>query len=258
MVERALALSDLDVAILDLEDGVPAAEKDSARRLVASVLGRQHRGPRRFVRVSRAGTPEHEADLAAVTDRADGVVLSKAERPEDVGDLVRRISDVPVIAAIESARGLIAAPAIAAASPAFLLGLMFGAEDFANDLGLPAGLDAGAREMLYARSAIAIAAAAGGVDAFDGVWTDIADLDGLRRDAESARRLGFRGKSIIHPSHVAVVNAVFSPRADELAWARRVVEAADRAERDGRAAIALDGQLIDPPVVARARRMLGS
>ncbi|OLC55090.1 MAG: hypothetical protein AUH85_10250 [Chloroflexi bacterium 13_1_40CM_4_68_4] len=260
MVEKALALADLDVAILDLEDGVPAAEKDNARRIVAAVLEgtRDRAATRRFVRVSRPGSPDHLADLAAIGHRADGVVLSKVERPEEVADLVRRLSEVAVIAAIESARGLLAASAIATTSPAFLLGLMFGAEDFANDLGLPPGLDAAAREMLYARSAIVVAAAASGVDAFDAVWTDIADLDGLRRDAESARRLGFRGKSVIHPSHVAVVNEVFSPRPDELAWARRVVEAAQRAEREGRAAIALDGQLVDPPVVARARRTLGT
>jgi citrate lyase subunit beta/citryl-CoA lyase len=260
MLDKAVALVDLDVALLDLEDGVPPAERRSARELVAKTLDRKRTSrPRLFVRISRAGTEDHDRDLAAISEHPpDGVLLSKVEHAEEVADVVRALPEVPLIAAIESARGVLAAPAIASASPAYLLALAFGAEDFANDLGLPAALDAGAREMVHARSSIVIAAAAAGVDAIDGVWPDVRDLDGLRRDAELARRLGFRGKSLIHPSHVAVVNEVFAPSADELAWARRVVAAAEAAERDGRAAIAVDGRLVDPPIVARARRTLGS
>lgn len=259
MVAKAIALAELDVAILDLEDGVPVAERERARDIVAATLARP-RAPRPalFVRVSRPGTEAHDRDLMALSaDPPDGIVLSKVDRAEVVGDVARVVGAVPLVAAIESARGILAAAAVATAAPT-LCGLMFGAEDFASDLGLPAALEAGAREMLYARSALVVAAAAGGIDAIDAVWTGVRDLDGLRRDAEAARRLGFRGKSLIHPSHVPVVNEVFSPRPDELAWARRVVEAAEAAARDGRAAIALDGQLVDPPVVARARRTLGA
>ena len=259
MVSKALAMADLDVALLDLEDGVPAPERERAREIVAAALDRRPADrPRLFVRVNRTGTPACDRDLAAISaHRPDGVLLPKVERPEEIADVVRALPDVAIVAGIESARGLLAAPAIAAASPAYLLALMFGAEDFANDIGRPSALDPASREMLYARSAIVVAAAAAGIDAIDGVWTDVRDLDGLRRDAEAARRLGFRGKSLIHPSHVAIVNEVFSPGPDELAWARRVVAAAEAAEHDGRAAIAVDGQLVDPPVVARARRTLG-
>jgi citrate lyase subunit beta/citryl-CoA lyase len=259
MVEKALSLGDLDVALLDLEDGVPAAEKENARGVVASALRRSRPDrPRLFVRVSRAGTVDHDRDLAALSARRpDGVLLSKVERPEEVADVVRAVPQLALIAGIESARGVLAAPAIAAASPAYLLALLFGAEDFANDLGLPASLDPGAREMVHARSSLVLATAAAGIDAIDAVWPAVRDLDGLRRDAEAARRLGFRGKSVIHPSHVAIVNEVFSPSPDEVAWARRVVHAADAAEREGRGATALDGQLVDPPIVARARRTLG-
>src|SRR5919204_1237945 len=123
MVDKALSLSALDVALLDLEDGVPAERKDAARDVVAAALERPRpETPRLFVRVSRAGTADHDRDLAAISaHRPDGVLLSKVERAEDVADVVRSLPDVAIIAAIESARGLLAAPSIAAASPAYLL-----------------------------------------------------------------------------------------------------------------------------------------
>ena len=110
--------------------------------------------------------------------------------------------------------------------------------------------------MLYARSGVVVAATAARVPAFDGVWPGVADLEGLRRDALLARRLGFRGKTLIHPSHVAIANEVFGPDERERAWARRVIDAAERATREGRGATVLDGEMIDPPIVARARRVL--
>ena len=256
MVDKALALDALDVALLDLEDGVPLAEKDAARRLVTDALARPRGGPLRFVRVNRVGSAELERDLEAIARPGlDGILLSKVERADEVLAVAMRARGVRLIAAIESARGLLAAPAIAAASSQ-VAGLMFGAEDYANDLGLTVALEGEAREMRYARAAVVVAAAAARVAAFDGVWVDIPDLVGLRRDALLARQLGFRGKSLIHPSHIAIVDEVFSPGEGEVAWARRVVAASEEAARDGRAAVALDGRLVDPPVVERARRVL--
>lgn len=257
MVEKALALEGLDVALLDLEDGVPPSEKEEARRVVHEALAKPREGgPLRFVRVNRAGKADLERDVVAVRRPGlDGLLLSKVERPDEVTTVAQRVPRARLVAGIESARGLLAAPTIATASPR-LVALMFGGEDFANDLGLPATLRAEAREMTYARSAIVVAAAAAGIAAVDGVWTDIADLDGLRRDSLSSRRLGFRGRSLIHPSHVAIVDEVFSPDAAEIEWAERVVRASAEAVRDGRSAIAVDGQLVDPPIVERARRVL--
>jgi citrate lyase subunit beta/citryl-CoA lyase len=266
MVERALA-SAADVVLLDLEDGVPPAEKDAARRGVAETVASAAGRPARWVRVHRPDGDAIAADLQAVVrTRCDGLLVSKVERPEQVAEVDRAVGSlereravgertVRFIAAIESARGLLAAPGIAAASPR-LVALMFGAEDYANDLGLPVEREAEGSELLYARSAIVNAAAAARIGAIDSVWPDVRDQEGLRRDALVARRLGYAGKSLIHPDQIAVVNEIFSPRAEEVDYARRVLAAFESAGREGRGATALDGKLVDAPVVERARRVV--
>jgi citrate lyase subunit beta/citryl-CoA lyase len=162
---------------------------------------------------------------------------------------------VRIIASIESAAALIDAPRVAAASPR-LIGLMFGSEDFALDLGLPTKREGEAAELLYARSATVVAAVSAGKIALDGIWPDIKDADGLRADSLRARRLGFSGKTLIHPDQIAVVNEVFSPTAAEVQEARGVVRAFDEALGRGHGAVARDGQMLDAPVVERARRVL--
>jgi len=159
------------------------------------------------------------------------------------------------VPSIESARGLLEARAIAARSDR-VVALLFGAEDFARDLGLPAKREAEAAELLYARSALVVAAVAARRGAVDGIWPDVTDRDGLRRDAVQARRLGFSGKSLIHPRQIDTVNDVFSPGAAEVSYARRVIDAFDAARRRGDGAVALDGKLLDEPIVERARRTL--
>lgn len=273
MVQRALGLGEfppdtLDVAILDLEDGVPPGAKDEARRMIAAVLGRAPRGaPLRFVRIQRALSDAGEADLdAVVRSGLDGIVAPKVRRAEEIewlaGELEARerraeiaIGTVRIIASIESAAALLDAPRIAKAAER-VVGLAFGSEDFALDLGLPTKRVAEAAELLYARSATVIAAVSAGKLAFDGIWPDIEDAAGLRADSLRARRLGFAGKTLIHPGQIAVVNEVFSPTATEVEEARRVVRAFDEAIGRGEGAVALDGQMLDAPVVDRARRVL--
>ena len=253
MVDKALGLAELDVALLDLEDGVPPAEAANARRLVAEVT----RAPMRrrvFVRVHPVG-PELYADLAAIGPAVEAVVLPKVQNPDDVRVAEDEFARVGIVPSIETAAGLLAAPSIARASPR-VAGLMFGGEDFARDLGLPLVRTDEAQELLFARSATVVAAAGARVPAYDSVWTDISDLDGLRAQSAQARRLGFTGKTIIHPSHVAIVNAAFTPTADEIALARRVVAAFEEALASGRGAVAVDGEMVDAPVVERARRVL--
>lgn len=267
MVEKALGLAELDVAMLDLEDGVPPAEKDNGRALLAELLPRAPAGPLRFVRVNAVGSDRMQADLRAVIRPGlQGLVLPKVEQTDEVL-LVSSLLDqrepeaglqpgsVQFLVSIESARGLLNAPAIAACSPR-VAGLMFGAEDFGLDLGLPTNREAEARELLYARSALVVAAASAHVQAIDGVWPDIHDLEGLRRDALQARRLGFSGKSMIHPGQISTINEVFSPSPGEVDYARRVVQAFEEAVARGEGAIAFGGQLIDLPIVERARRLL--
>jgi citrate lyase subunit beta/citryl-CoA lyase len=273
MVKRALGLgefgpSGLDVAILDLEDGVPPASKHEARRLVTDVLsGPSRGGPLRFVRIQRALSDAGEGDLdAVVRPGLDGIVAPKVRRAEEIAWLADELAErerharveagaVRIIASIESAAALVDAPRIAASSRR-VIGLTFGSEDFALDLGLPTKREGEAAELLYARSATVVAAASAGKIAVDGIWPDITDIAGLRTDSLRARRLGFSGKTLIHPGQIAVVNEVFSPTAAELEEARRVVRAFDEGLARGDGAVALDGQMLDAPVVDRARRVL--
>ncbi len=255
-----------DVALLDLEDSVPAAEKENARRVIAAALARPRQTTLRFVRIGRALSDDAEADLAAVVRPGiDGVLVPKLMRAEELAMLDEMLAarerdaalapgSVRVIAAIETAAALIDAPRIARAPR--VLGLMFGSEDFSAELGLPTRREAEAAELLYARSAIVVAAVAAGVLAFDGIWADFRDAAGLREDALRGRRLGFAGRQCIHPDQLAVVNEIFSPTADEVAHARRVVAAYEDGVASGLGAVALDGEMLDPPIVERARRVL--
>ena len=154
---------------------------------------------------------------------------------------------------IESAVGLVQAPAIAASSPR-LVALMFGAEDFAVDLGLFSFREGGL--MAYARSALVVAAASAGLEAVDKVYVDFRDPDGLARETQAARELGFSGKTLIHPAQIETVHRVFRPTDDEVESARRVVEAFEAAPGEG--TMAVDGQMVDLPVVKRARWILRS
>jgi citrate lyase subunit beta/citryl-CoA lyase len=273
MVQRALGLGEftpsaLDVAILDLEDGVPPDEKDGARMAVASVLGMapNGQGPARYVRINK-GSPGRDADLAAIVRAGlGGIVAPKIDHPDEITGLSRELDEreeaarlergsIRIVPSIESARGLIAAHTIATSADR-VIGLLFGAEDFALDLGLPAEREAEASELLYARSAMVVAAVAARREAIDGIWPDVTDNDGLRRDAVQARRLGFTGKSLIHPGQIDTINEVFSPTSAEVSYARRVVDAFEGAQLKGLGAVALDGRLLDQPIVERARRTL--
>ena len=271
MVDRVLSARVAvmpDVTLLDLEDSVPATEKENARRVVAEALARPAPSCLRYVRVGRSTSDAAEADLRAVVRPGlDGVLVPKVARAEELAVVDEMLLEreresglpersVPVIAAVESAAGLIDAPRIARGPR--VVGLMFGSEDLAADLGLPTRREGEAAELLYARSAIVVAAVAAGVLAFDGIWPDFRDVAGLRADALRGRRLGFNGRQCIHPDQIAVVHEAFSPTAEELEHARRVVAAYDAGVRQGLGAVALDGEMLDPPVVARARRLLSA
>jgi len=259
--------SSADVVFLDLEDGVLPESKSRARDMVVTALRRQWHGPLRFVRVNAVDTPWFEDDLAAiVVPGLDGVCLPKVEDAEVVRDVAARLArwesrnglapgSVRVVAAIETARGLLRAHDVAASDPR-VLGLMFGAEDFALDLGLGTHREAEAAELLVARSSLVVAAAAARVQSIDGVFPDLDDPEGLLADVVRARRLGFSGKSTFNPRQVEVINRVFSPQPDEIEYAERVVAAFEAAQARGEASVAVGGQLVDLPIVRRAQRTL--
>jgi len=237
---------DADAVLLDLEDSVPAEQKRKARDQVREVLASH---PEAWVRINRPRDAFAEADLAAVGGRCAGVRIPKVASEADVEWVAERLEGVPLTCTVESALGVTRAFEIA--SHPRTRDLVIGTADLALDLGIEAGWE----ETVVARSALVIASRAAGKGApIDGAHAQIDDLDGLRRAAESARRLGYFGKSAIHPRQVAVINEVFRPTATELEWARRVLDAFERA---GRAATRLeDGELVDVPIAERARRIL--
>jgi len=268
MIDKALGLN-ADAIMLDIEDGVAPSEKDTARKCIAEALGREKapNAPARFVRINSIGHERMDADLAAVVRPGlEGLVCPKVETPEEVQkvDSILKAREpalkmpsagIALLIAIESPRGLMNAAAIAAASPR-VCGLMFGAEDFGRELGLPTFREGEARDLLYARSALVIAAASAHVQAVDGVWVDLKDTEGLIAFARQSRRLGFSGMSLIHPSQIEPINSQFSPTSEEIAYAEKVLKAFEEANARGDGSIALGGQLIDRPIVERARRTL--
>jgi citrate lyase subunit beta/citryl-CoA lyase len=266
MVRKALA-SQADGLMLDIEDGVLPAFKAQARTVIAAALADAPASDQaRFVRTNAISLPDFRADIDAIVgSNAAGLVLAKVEAPAEIAEAVALIeklekergagTKLQLIPAIESAKGVLAAPAIAAASQR-VVGLMLGAEDLARDIGLPARRTQEAHELVYARSALVFAATSARIQSIDQVWPDLGDTDGLTADAGQARRLGFTGKAIIHPSQIDPVNTAFSPSAADIDFAERVVAAFKDAEAKGLGAVAFGGQLLDKPIVDRARAVL--
>jgi citrate lyase subunit beta/citryl-CoA lyase len=266
-LDKALGAGVVDAVFLDLEDGVPFPQKAEARGLVVAATEAATGGPLRFVRVNALTTDEFALDMETVlTPTIDGVCLPKVERPEDVAAVATILGEAEarlglddgsfrIVAAIEGASALLAAPAIAGAHPR-VFALMFGAEDYALDLGLGAQREGDARDLIYARSVIVVAAAAARILSIDGVFPNLDDPGGLERDILQSRRLGFDAKSTFNPRQVERINEIFSATPDELEYARTVVNAFEEAQARGDGSVAVGGQLVDLPIVLRAQRIL--
>lgn len=268
MIRKSSALP-VDAVMLDLEDGVAPSNKPEARDMLADVLRgeRLHQSQACYVRVNSSRHPDIEGDLdAVVTGSLDGLVLPKVESSDEVNSFADRIAElersrgiergrVRLLLAIESPRALVNAPQLAQCSPR-VSGLIFGAEDFGLEIGLPTVREGEARELVFARSSVVVAAAMAGVQSVDGVWPDIGDQAGLLRDCRQSRRLGFTGKSLIHPSQVDPINEAFTPSQDDIALASEVIDAFVQAQSRGEGAVAFRGQLIDKPIYDRAIRTL--
>lgn len=235
-----------DAVIIDLEDAVAPAAKDGARAALAAWLDPAQPV---LVRINAADTPWFAADLELLAHPGiAGVVLPKAEDPDDVLAASHAGGGLPVLPLIESALGF--EQSLALAHVDRVLRLIFGHIDLQADLNMRCSED----ELLPFRVALVLASRLAGIAApIDGVTTAIDDVELLQADALRARRLGFGGKLCIHPRQVALVNRCFAPSADEIAWARRVI-AADAAS--GGAAVAVDGKMVDRPVVLRAQAIL--
>ena len=226
-------------------------DKPAARELVARVLGEAESSCARTVRVNAVGSEWFDDDLAAVAGLGlDALVLPKAT-PEAVAALGPE--GPPVIAIVETAQGLRLAYETAC-SPR-VEALVLGAVDLGLELGIEPRPDG--QEVLFARSKLVLDSAAAAIRApFDLVHLDVRDSEGLEAECRLARSLGLRGKACIHPGQIPTVNAVFAPTGEEVERARRIVEAFERGVAERRGAVALDGEMIDLPVVERARRLL--
>jgi len=250
-----------DALILDLEDAIAPEQKAEARTTVARVLRELDFGEKEvFVRINALSTSFGLEDARTVVAAgAHGLVLPKAESADAVTDLAPvlqhggKTGNNKLLCLIETPRGVFAAREIAEASE-LVVGLVFGSADLSRELG--ATLTSGEPELLYARSHVLLAARAAGVAAYDSPHFAVQDLDGLRAASESSRRLGYDGKTLIHPTHIETANAIFAPTSAQLAEAERIVSALETAQAEGRGAVALDGKLIDQVHLAAARKLL--
>jgi len=235
--------SQADLVILDLEDAVKPEDKVSAREAAIASLKEDWPMPV-AIRINGLNSEWHGADVVAVMhDKPDAVVVPRVETKEALG-FVRNQTGLPVLAMIETAKGVLAANSIAHEAAA----LIVGTNDLSADLRLPAG--AGRLPLQYSLQSTVLAARANEIAVFDGVYNQLDDLDGFAEQAAEGRRLGFDGKSLIHPSQIAPCHAAFAPSDDEVARAERLVAAATGgAER-------FEGAMIEQMHVDAAQRLL--
>jgi citrate lyase subunit beta/citryl-CoA lyase len=255
------AASAADALSFDLEDAVAPGRKAEARQEVAGFLARRLPGKRVVVRVNPLETTLFAEDIAALM--VPGVDIINLPKVEDAADIHaaaaafarlegRGRAPIGILANIETPRGLRKAADIALADPR-VMGLQIGYADLFEPAGIDRLEDAA---LAHVRVAVRLAAAEAGIAAYDGAYAGVARPEVYQAEAEAARRLGFAGKSCIHPSQIALANAVFQPAEQELAWARRVLAAAGKAAEQGVGAFMVDGAMVDEPFILRARALL--
>lgn len=255
-----------DSIMFDLEDSVSLLEKDAARMLVYQALTSVDYGDSELVvRINDLASEYGKADIfAMVKANVDVIRLPKTETVEDIVEVEKvieraekkfglEVGTTKMMAAIEGPQGVLNAPEIAKAS-ARLIGIALGAEDYVTSMKTHRYPDG--KELFFARSMIIHAARAAGIAAFDTVYSDVDNMDGLKREVEQIHQLGFDGKSVINPRQIPVVNEVYQPTEKQIKHALEVLSAIKEAEEKGSGVISLNGKMIDKPVVERAKRVL--
>ncbi len=260
LVENA-GLYGADAVILDLEDSVPITQKFDARILVKYSLQNVDFGKsEKWVRINGIDTPYWKKDLEEILPYCEVINLPKVESLDDVNAADQEMSLIEddngleprkLVPIIETVRGLKNARDIA--THPRVVALAWGGEDLTADLGIPRKK---ALILDYIRAEIVLAAKAEKKQALDTVFSNVKDTEGLFNYAQRARYMGFDGIGVIHPNQIEVVHRAFKPTDEEIEEARRIIEAAKEAEREGKAVISLNGRMIDPPVVERARKIL--
>jgi citrate lyase beta subunit len=268
--ERKLAKAQAlgaDAVILDLEDSVAPERKAEARERVSGLLrGAPNPATEWLIRLNGLTSPHFDADLAcAVVAVPDGLVIPKVDDPGTLQEVDRRLDaaersagkpagGLKIFAMIESARAVLNAYAIAGTTSR-LQGLILGHVDLLRDLGLTPG-PAGQGTVHHARCQLVLAARAARVDAVDAIYLNIQDHDGLRDESLQAARLGFVGKQVIHPGQIPIVHAALRPSAERVQRAERVLRVWKEAQAQGKGVVAMEGMLLEPPVIAMEELVL--
>ena len=264
-IEKATTLG-VDCVCMDMEDGVAITHKTEARAVIAQAMKDLDFGDSECcIRINSVGSGFEKYDLAAaVATNPDAVVVPKIETAGQVRMMSEYIEtyehsskmergSIRLLVGVETAKGILNLKEIAEADRR-LDAIIFGAEDYAASVGATRTRDA--TEVLYARSAVITACAANDLQAIDMVYIDFRDAEGLRLEAEQGARLGFSGKQIIHPNQVAVVQEAFTPSEAAIEYAQRLVNTFTASQREGKGAFALDGKMIDMPLLKNAQKVL--
>jgi citrate lyase subunit beta-like protein len=264
-IEKATTLG-VDCVCMDMEDGVAITHKSEARAVIAQAMKDLDFGKaERCIRINSVGSGFEKYDLAAaVATNPDAVVVPKIETAQqlrsiseyiEMYELASRmeIGTIRMLVGVETARGVLNLKEIAEADRR-LEAIIFGAEDYAASIGATRTKES--TEVLYARSAVVTACAANELQAIDMVYIDFRDAEGLRAEADQGAQIGFSGKQIIHPNQVAPVQQAFTPSDEAIEYAQRVVTAFAASQKEGRGAFALDGKMIDMPLLKNAQKVL--
>jgi len=264
-IEKSTTLG-VDCICMDMEDGVAMARKADARAVIAQAMKELIFGEsERCIRINSIGSGFESFDLAAaLSAEPDTIVVPKVESAEQVKWVSEHIEtyevssshdvgSVRLLVGVETAKGILNLREIAEADPR-LEAIIFGAEDYAASIGAKRTKEA--TEVLYARQAVVTACAANDLQAIDMVHIDFHDEAGLRIEAEQGAGFGFSGKQIIHPNQVAVVQEAFTPSDEAIKYAVRVIETFDASQQQGKGAYALDGKMIDMPLLKNAQKVL--
>ena len=258
-----------DILCYDLEDSVPSNEKEGARRLVGAQLASQEENKLSpiYVRINSVDSGMIDSDLESILgNKLDGIVLPKIGNSKEVMQVIDKIhiitskrklaSRIQIIPSIETASGVVNANSIAAAHED-VVALVFGVFDYLYDMDIDSEYD-DSISYNYARSKIPVDAKAAGIDALDGIWQKVSDLDGLTMDAKVAKNLGYSGKTLIHPSHINPVHDIFQPTKKQIEWAKKVLATLQNSIEKGnpKGAILLDGKMIDAVHYKQARAVL--
>lgn len=258
-----------DILCFDLEDSVPSNDKQVARKLVAEHLASRQEDKESsiYVRINSVDSGLVKEDLdKIIVNGLDGVVLPKINNSQEVIEIADKIealvskrgisARIRIIPSIETAKGVINANSIALAHEN-VVALVFGVFDYLYDMNIDVEYDDGI-SYDYARSKIPVDARAAGIEALDGIWQEVNDIDGLIKDATNARKLGYSGKTLIHPSHIIPVHDIFRPTKKQIEWAEKVLAALQDAFEKGntKGAILLDGKMIDAVHYKQAKSVI--